>query len=600
MEYQVLARKYRPRTFKDVIAQEHVTTTLSNAITAGRIGSSYLFCGPRGTGKTSVARILARSINCVDGPTVTPCEKCDSCLSIGLESSVDVREIDAASNTSVDDVRTLRENVRYGPSVDNRKRIYIIDEVHRLSGPAFDALLKTLEEPPAHAMFIFATTDPQKVPDTIRSRTQRFDFRRVGVNDLVVLLKSIASEEGFTVTAGALRLIARRGEGSVRDAIFLLDQLLSFSEGEITEKLIEGAFGLVDRSFLFKFLDTLAAADSGEALTQISELSDSGSDLLEFAQSLRELYRCLTILKATSTDKAQNILDLTPDEMEQYQSRLEHHTLGDLVRISDILSETLGSMKEHDARWMFEIGAIKIAHLESTIRLEEVLAFVETAQTGAQPGLVGESNRPGKSADDLFESRPNTARAPEKNRPLTSSSPAVSSPQTPTAPTPSTGEFSNEEVRRVNLPQVEKSWNGFIASLRGANRMIASQLAMATVRTVKDNHLIASFPSSAASNRTLLEKSPHRRQVQIALEQYFATPMEITFETEQAPAGQAGGADPIDRVDSGASVPVTTKPPERPVGETELAVDKELANNPDLQEVVKKVNGEILSIRRID
>jgi len=218
MVYQVFARKYRPPTFEDVVAQTHVTRTLQNAIRNNRVGSGYLFCGPRGTGKTTTARLLAKALNCVNGPTPTPCGECPACHDITAGSSLDVLEIDAASNTGVDDMRALRERINLTPA-GGKKKIYIIDEVHRLSGAAFDALLKTLEEPPEHVVFIFATTEPIKVPETILSRTQRFDFKRVSTSDLAGHMKNIAGRENIAIEDAALALLARRGDGSVRDSL---------------------------------------------------------------------------------------------------------------------------------------------------------------------------------------------------------------------------------------------------------------------------------------------------------------------------------------------------------------------------------------------
>jgi DNA polymerase-3 subunit gamma/tau len=248
VSYLVLARKLRPQTFDEIVAQDHITETLKKAVQTGRIAHAYLFCGTRGTGKTSTARVLAKALNCVNGPTPEPCLKCVNCREIVSSSSMDVIEIDAASNTGVDSIRDLRENVRYAPA-GSRYKIYIIDEVHRLSGAAFDALLKTLEEPPAHVVFMFATTEPHNLPATILSRAQRYDFRRIPLSRLTESLRDAAEKEGIKITDDALALIARKGDGSLRDALSLFEQVIAYADDGVTVDLISDALGFALRLY---------------------------------------------------------------------------------------------------------------------------------------------------------------------------------------------------------------------------------------------------------------------------------------------------------------------------------------------------------------
>jgi len=318
MSYQVLARKYRPQQLDDVIAQEHITRTLGNALKSGRLSSGYLFTGPRGTGKTTTARILAKAINCTEGEPAKPCDKCPTCREIISGSSLDVLEIDAASNTGVDDMRTLRENVRYLPT-SGQKRIYIIDEVHRLSGSAFDALLKTLEEPPEHVVFMLATTEPHKVPETIRSRTQRYDFHRVSVSQLKSHIKKIAESEKIDIDDEALYLLARKADGSVRDALSLLDQLFAFADKKITAAEVNDALGLIDSQFYFDFVRAVAVKDSADALDMIKRLIDSGVEIPEFCSGLIGHFRNLLILQNARQPKT--LVELSESEFDNFQKQ---------------------------------------------------------------------------------------------------------------------------------------------------------------------------------------------------------------------------------------------------------------------------------------
>src|SRR5437867_7055321 len=277
-QYQVLARKWRPQQFDEVVGQEHVTTTLKNAIEQNRLAHAYLFVGPRGIGKTSIARIFAKALNCVKGPITTPCDKCDSCREIAEGRSMDVLEIDGASNRGIDEVRELRDTVRYAPA-RGKFKIYIIDEVHMLSTPAFNALLKTLEEPPSHVKFFFATTEPQKVLPTILSRCQRFDLRRIPAGDIVKHLKKIAKDEKVQVDDKALAAIARGAEGGLRDAEGALDQLIAFCGDEIAEKDVLSVFGLVAHDRIAALTDALIDGKTNAALKILKELDDIGKDL---------------------------------------------------------------------------------------------------------------------------------------------------------------------------------------------------------------------------------------------------------------------------------------------------------------------------------
>ena len=319
MPYEVLARKWRPQIFEDVIGQEHVTQTLINAIQSGRLAHAYLFGGPRGVGKTSVARILAKAINCEEGEPGIPCNKCPSCLEITDGSSVDVQEIDGASNRGIDEIRELRENIKYMPS-SGRHRVYIIDEVHMLTLPAFNALLKTLEEPPAHVKFVFATTESHKVPVTILSRCQRFDFKRIPVAYIVSQLKRITQQENIEISTSGLALIAREAEGSMRDAESLLDQVLSFAGPKVEDKHITEILGVIDRKIVFRAAKAIIEGSPKDCLEIVEQIYNYGNDIKEFYRALMDQFRDFLISLIIPEG---HLLEMSEEEKEETKALAE-------------------------------------------------------------------------------------------------------------------------------------------------------------------------------------------------------------------------------------------------------------------------------------
>ncbi|MBI5091946.1 MAG: DNA polymerase III subunit gamma/tau [Candidatus Hydrogenedentes bacterium] len=328
--YLVLARKWRPQTFEDVIGQEHITRTLQNAITSGRVGHAFLFIGSRGIGKTTTARILSKALNCssASGPTPTPCGACSNCASIAAGNNIDVIEIDGASNNSVDNVREIREHVRMVPS-GSRYKIYIIDEVHQLSTGAFNALLKTLEEPPPHAIFILATTEASKIPATIVSRCQRYDFRRVPLGRIQDLLRRILVAEGVTCSDEALHAIARSADGGMRDAESILDQLLSYCGETITFQDVFDVLGLVDWRVLHELCDAVLSQDIAKQLTIVEDVVASGKDLSQFVEDILRYFRNLLVCK---TADAKKLLALPDDEIQSMQAHDQSDPAGGAIR----------------------------------------------------------------------------------------------------------------------------------------------------------------------------------------------------------------------------------------------------------------------------
>ena len=331
-EYRVLARKYRPQTFKDLIGQETLVKTLANALQYGRLAHAFVLTGVRGIGKTTTARIIAKGLNCVGadgngGPTINPCGTCSNCLSITEDRHVDILEMDAASRTGVDDIREILDGVRYKP-VGARYKIYIIDEVHMLSKNAFNALLKTLEEPPENVKFIFATTEIRKVPITVLSRCQRFDLRRIGIEDLINLFSTICEKENIQADSEALRLIARAADGSARDGLSLLDQAMALTEDQISPELVQKMLGLGDKKELFDLFEEVMQGNVPEALSRVVNLNALGADPLQIAQDLMEITHLVTKFKVASKDVGEMVTDLEIERDNYLASKLPMVQLG--------------------------------------------------------------------------------------------------------------------------------------------------------------------------------------------------------------------------------------------------------------------------------
>lgn len=563
MAYVVFARKYRPQTFEDVVAQDHVTRTLRHAVVNSRIGSGYLFCGPRGTGKTTVARILAKAVNCINGPTDKPCGICSSCLEITSGSSLDVLEIDAASNTGVDDIRQLRENIRYLPT-GGKKRIYIIDEVHRLSGSAFDALLKTLEEPPPHVIFVFATTEPLKVPETILSRTQRFDFRRVSVEDLAAHLRKIATSENLTIDDAALQLLARKADGSVRDSLSLLDQIAAYAGETITEQDAVRSLGLVDRPFLLEYTAAIAAADRKQVLRLTRSLFEGGIDVADFAAELLDHLRTLLIIR--TDPEAISTLSYGPEELDDLQKQGQFFEVGDILRLMKILVDLHGDLRSGlDERLLLEVAGVKMAELESTIRLEDILVRLNAGESVQLPQAG--SGKPDQSrGPDFFPATPLRKAA------------VLAAAKAPVEPTGS-GAALQYSGRNLNIPQVQAGWDNFLALLKQSYPMLASQLRMGELRSVNENQIQVVFFSSGEASRQLVQKPENQSIIVRALRDHFHALVTIKFDTDQGHEHPERASD---------------KPNQNRIDPRKL-----LEASPRLKYLVDKVDGEIIGIKKL-
>jgi DNA polymerase-3 subunit gamma/tau len=418
MSYLVLARKYRPQAFEQVVEQVHVTRTLANAIASGRVAHAILFSGPRGTGKTTVARILAKAMNCEQGPTPQPCNECVSCNEITDGHAVDVFEIDGASNNSVDQVRELRENIKYMPAHSPYK-IYIIDEVHMLSAAAFNALLKTLEEPPSHVMFMFATTEPHKIPITILSRCQRYDFRRIALDSISSHMEFLCRREGFEVDAESLGLIAREAGGSMRDALSLLDQLMTCTRGLISHEQVLDILGVIDRKIIFDLGGSILNGDMIKTLDLLDDVYERGIDIKKLYADLLQHFRNLLI--AAMGNQIDKIVDLPSGEIEQLVSQAKQSSAGTLNQIFDLLfhAEALIRMSSQP-RLALEMTLIRLLQSEPMLPIDLLIDKLDALRQEISP--TGEPRQQNVSAHPAPGPEPpyssdDPARRPADSRP---------------------------------------------------------------------------------------------------------------------------------------------------------------------------------------
>jgi DNA polymerase III subunit gamma/tau len=395
MSYLVFARKYRPQNFDDVVQQDHVTRTLKNAITAGRVPHALLFTGPRGTGKTTVARILAKAMNCAGGPTPEPCNVCRSCSEITSGHAADVFEIDGASNNSVDQVRELRENLKYMPA-HSRYKIYIIDEVHMLSLAAFNALLKTLEEPPAHVLFIFATTDPHKIPITILSRCQRHDLRRIELSAIMDQMRQICGREGVIIDDEGLTLVAREAGGSMRDGLSLLDHVFACADGPVTTELIAELLGAADRRRLFELAEAVLARDIVQVLEKIDTVWRHGLEMKRFYSDLLSHFHHMALLKLG--DKAVPLVDLPGHEIRQMQSLVRDVADTFLMQLLDLLFQIEPAIKlSSQPKLALEMAFLKFFQSPPALSVEALIERLDqfrsmapsVSSSAPQDGAVG-------------------------------------------------------------------------------------------------------------------------------------------------------------------------------------------------------------------
>ncbi len=531
MSYQVFARKWRPQNFDEVIGQEHIITTLKNAIELDRVGHAYLFAGPRGTGKTSTARIFAKALNCEKGPTTNSCGKCNFCLEISEGRSLDVIEIDGASNRRIDEIRDLKENVKFSPAAAKFK-IYIIDEVHMLTQEAFNALLKTLEEPPAHIKFIFATTRAYKLPVTILSRCQRFDFRRILCNDIVSKLKKICQKEKIEADELALFTIAKISDGSIRDAESILDQMVSLCESKIKVANITSSLGIMSQEHLCLLIDKIIAKDASSVLAIVNQIINSGKDIFDCLSNIIQYFRNLLVVKLNVQEP--EVLDLPEEYIKEISIQADKFTLEELLYATQILIDTRNTA-QHSAvpRVPIEITLTKLSLREKIVSLEDMIKRLRELEEkiSTQP-KIQETSAANQNCSGRFLPNPrchaqtspkadsNTSyiklseKQEQNDKLYDNPSMQSNSVENEEKITQSSQQENTNENNPLGVDKVKNLWPVFINQLEKEKISIASCLEKAKPVNIKNEQITLAFQFGTNFQKETVEQSKNKRLIE--------------------------------------------------------------------------------------
>jgi DNA polymerase-3 subunit gamma/tau len=531
-EYVVVARRYRPQTFDELIGQQHVAKALKGAIESDRVGHAYLFTGARGVGKTSAARILAKALDCAHGPTPEPCGQCEICQSIARGDDIDVIEIDGASNRGIDEIRQLRQNVAVRPS-RARYKIYIIDEVHMLSRDAFNALLKTLEEPPEHVKFIFATTEPNKIPITILSRCQRYDFAGIDAGAIQSRLAQIADQEGVQADADALQIIAMRAAGSMRDSQSLLEQLLSTGKGRIAAADVTELLGLAPAARLSRLVEPLVGRNAAAALAEFDSAIAEGAEAGQLVDQLLGYFRDV-MTQAVGCDENQ-LLYVLPGQREELRSVAQRLGVQTLLAISQILDQTAARLRiSTQIRTLAEMALVRICQLQD---LDEISSLLEQLKTSERAGAAAPASKKNVRVDQPVPLQP---RALPGGKPEPSTRFVV----TPNYPRPEAGAANAPAQQRVALDEqsIEAIWKQTLDRLTG----VAADCAAAASKLSVDGQgrLVASFPESQKFSRDTCLRPANLSRIEGALTEVCGGRVDLVLTTHHDPNGAVAAAAP--------------------------------------------------------
>lgn len=553
MAYRALYRQYRPRTFSELIGQEHVTTILQNQIMSGHIAHAYLFCGTRGTGKTTSAKILSRAVNCEHPENGEPCGKCQACQHASQDGCPDITEIDAASNNGVDDVRALIEKVNYAP-LQLKRRVFIVDEVHMLSGSAFNALLKTLEEPPADVVFILATTEPQKLPATIISRCQRFDFHRLTLSDIITNLKNVLQKAGASIDETGLRLIARAADGGMRDALSLADQCLSFCGDHVCEKDVYDVLGSMDQSFLFDISGALLNSDANRALHMLDDIVRAGRDLSVFCQDLATHFRSLLLAKTCG--ECTDLLDCTDDAMTRYLAQAKDVGSARLLLAVEQLLKAQGEMRYlASPRTMLESTLVRICRVEDEhtfaaleARLDRLEQNGVTVRTVPAVPVAEKKQAPAPQASREDDLPPLPEPPPEDGgmsgaEPFTPpKAPAVQQSMPPTIQRPTAPVKAQTPAPVATDPALLQDgsalWNAVLNRLQKENPIVYVLSRSGAVEGLTSDALTVCFPANETAQFNSINAPINRNKIQAILKQLGSEARPVFVQKERQPASE--------------------------------------------------------------